>query len=283
MNIRQKTEAPAKAADGAADDLNGDGWTRKEIALSAGLLVGTPIVWEIVVRVFEISDLIVPAPSSILDALRASFVSGAIFPHLRITLSEILAGFVLGAVAALVLGCLVAQFRIVDRIVYPYIVSFQAVPKIALAPLLVIWFGFGITSKIIMTALVAFFPILVNTVAGLKSVEQDRLELMRALNASRWQTFRYVLFPTALPFIFAGLDVGVVLAVIGAIVGEFVGASGGLGYLLLFYQAELKNAYVFAILIVLAAIGMALHQIIVFAQRRLVFWSGGASNRVTGI
>ncbi len=281
MSVVEVSGGPSRAAS-TDDPLDADGWTRREIVLSAALLAGTPIVWELAVRIFNIPELIVPAPSAVIYALWISFATGAIMPHLFATLSEILVGFALGSVAALTLGCLVAQFRLFERIVYPYIVSFQAVPKIALAPLLVIWFGFGMTSKIIMTALVAFFPILVNTVAGLKSVEQDRLDLMGALKATRWQTFRYVLFPTALPFIFAGLDVGVVLSVIGAIVGEFVGASRGLGYLLLFYQSELRNAYVFAILIVLAVIGMALHYVIVLAQRRLVFWSGSA-NRMTGL
>lgn len=230
------------------------------------------LVWEGVVRLFRVPEIVVPAPSSIVSALVSIVASGAVFPHLGITLSEVLLGFAIGSSVALVLGALIAQFRIVDRLVTPYIVALQAVPKVALAPLLVIWFGFGIASKVLMTAVIAFFPILVNTVAGLRSVDQDRLDLMTALKASRWQTFTMVKLPTALPFIFAGLDVGIVLSVIGAIVGEFVGASGGLGYLLLVYNADLKIAAVFALLVILAAIGLLLHAAVRLVQRRVMFW-----------
>jgi NitT/TauT family transport system permease protein len=206
--------------------------------------------------------------------------SGAVFLHLGITLTEILLGFAIGAIGAFVLGSLIALFRIADRILYPYIIALQAVPKVALAPLLVIWFGFGLESKILMTAVIAFFPILVNTVVGLRTVEQDRLDLMVALKATRWQIFRFVRLPTALPFIFAGLDVGIVLSVIGAIVGEFVGASGGLGYLLLVYNADLNIAAVFALLIILAVLGIVLHSAVMLVQRRVMFWAEAASDRV---
>ena len=145
---------------------------------------------------------------------------------------------------------------------------------------MVIWFGFGLESKILMTAVIAFFPILVNTVVGLRHVEQDRLDLMVALKATRWQIFRFVRLPTALPFIFAGLDVGIVLSVIGAIVGEFVGASGGLGYLLLVYNADLKIAAVFALLIILAVLGIILHGCVMMVQRRVMFWAEAAPDRV---
>ena len=230
------------------------------------------LAWEGAVRLFKVPEIVVPAPSSIVSALVSIIASGAVFPHLGITLSEVLLGFAIGASVALVLGALIAQFRIVDRLVTPYIVALQAVPKVALAPLLVIWFGFGIASKVLMTAVIAFFPILVNTVAGLRAVEQDRIDLMTALKASRWQTFTMVRLPSALPFIFAGLDVGIVLSVIGAIVGEFVGASGGLGYLLLVYNADLKIAAVFALLVVLATIGIVLHGAVKLVQRRVMFW-----------
>lgn len=255
-----KDEAPARR--GRLADLAFD------VAAFAMLL----LAWEGVIRLFRVPEIVLPAPSSIVSALASIVVSGAVFPHLAITLSEVLLGFAIGSSVALVLGALIAQFRIVDRLVTPYIVALQAVPKVALAPLLVIWFGFGIASKVLMTAVIAFFPILVNTVAGLRSVEQDRLDLMTALKASRWQTFTMVKLPTALPFIFAGLDVGIVLSVIGAIVGEFVGASGGLGYLLLVYNADLKIAAVFALLVILAGIGLVLHAVVRLVQRRVMFW-----------
>jgi NitT/TauT family transport system permease protein len=190
-----------------------------------------------------------------------------------VTLSEILLGSALGAAAAFVLGALKAQVRLAKRILLPYVVALQAVPKVAIAPLLVIWFGFGIESKVIMTAVISFFPIIVNTAVGLKAVEPERMELMIALNASAWQAFRFVRRPGALPFIFAGLDVGIVLAVIGAIVGEFMGASAGIGYLILVYNADLKIDAVFALLIVLAAVGVSLHTAVLVVQSRVMFWT----------
>ena len=258
------------------------GWTKGDLAISGAALVLFLAAWESIVRLLNVPEIVLPPPTSILEALRAIVMSGAVLSHLGVTVTEVLAGFGLGAVAALVLGTLIAQFRLVDRVVYPYVIALQAVPKVALAPLLVIWFGFGISSKILMTAVIAFFPILVNTIAGLRSVEQDRLDLMVALNASRWQIFRYVRLPTALPFIFAGLDVGIVLSVIGAIVGEFVGANAGLGYLLLVYNADLKIAAVFALLVILAALGIILHAIVQVVQKRVMFWATVDVHRAVG-
>jgi NitT/TauT family transport system permease protein len=258
------------------------GWTKGDLLTSGAALILFLAAWELIVRLLNVPEIVLPPPTSILEALRAIVISGAVLSHLGVTVTEVLAGFGLGAVAALVLGTLIAQFRLVDRIVYPYVIALQAVPKVALAPLLVIWFGFGISSKILMTAVIAFFPILVNTIAGLRSVEQDRLDLMVALNASRWQIFRYVRLPTALPFIFAGLDVGIVLSVIGAIVGEFVGANAGLGYLLLVYNADLKIAAVFALLVILAALGIILHAIVQAVQKRVMFWATADVHRAVG-
>jgi len=266
-----------------ADSFGDERWTRKDVVLSGAMLVLFLLLWEIGIRVLKVPELIVPAPSAVFEALRLSLVSGFLLPHIGVTLFEVVAGYLIGAIAALTLGCAVAQFRIVDRVIYPYIVCFQAVPKVALAPLLVIWFGFGLSSKVLMTAIISFFPILVNTVVGVKTVERERIELMIALNATRWQTFMQVRLPSALPFIFAGLEIGAVMAVIGAVVGEFVGADGGLGYMLLVYQADLKNAFVFAILIILAAMGMILHALIVAAHRHFVFWTRTGGDRPTGV
>jgi NitT/TauT family transport system permease protein len=264
----------------AGEAINPDRWTRVDIAISVTATIILLAGWEAAVRVYDVPQVVLPAPSQVLMQLWLLFASGIIWRHLGITLLEIVAGFALGAAMALLLGSLIAMFRVIDRIVFPYIVALQAVPKVAIAPLLIIWFGFGLQSKVLMTAVIAFFPVLVNTVVGLKSVEQDRLDLMTALDARRWQTFRYVRLPTALPFIFAGLDVSAVLSVIGAIVGEFVGATGGLGYLLLVNNADLRIATVFAILVVLAAIGITLHLLVLAAQRRVMFWSTAGLDRL---
>ena len=280
--VNARTESVAASEDDAGDEGPAieSGWTRGDVLLSAGTLASFVILWEVAVRLLRVPEIVLPPPTSVLIALYSIVASGAVFVHVGITLTEILLGFAIGAVTAFVLGALIALFRPIDRMLYPYIIAVQAVPKVALAPLLVIWFGFGLESKILMTAVIAFFPILVNTVVGLRHVEQDRLDLMIALNATRWQIFRFVRLPTALPFIFAGLDVGIVLSVIGAIVGEFVGASGGLGYLLLVYNADLKIAAVFALLIILALLGIILHGCVMMIQRRVMFWAEAGTDRV---
>ncbi len=276
-------DGPVEQEDESAEEaVRGEGWTPGDVLVSAAAFLAFLGAWEGLVRLLQVPAVILPPPSSVVAALAAIIASGTMLTHLLVTLTEIVLGFALGAASAFVLGALIAQFRLVDRIVYPYIVAFQAVPKVAIAPLLVIWFGFGIESKVLMTAIIAFFPILVNTTVGLRSVEAERLDLMLALKATRWQTFRHVRLPTALPFIFAGLEVGVVLSVIGAIVGEFVGANAGLGYLLLVYNADLRIAAVFALLIVLAALGIVLHALVQLVRRRVMFWMPSRSDQAGG-
>jgi NitT/TauT family transport system permease protein len=155
-------------------------------------------------------------------------------------------------------------------------------PKVAIAPLFVLWFGFGVTSKIIITAAIVFFPVLANTIVGLRSAPRDQVDLMTAFTASQWHIFRMVRVPHALPFIFVGLDIGIVLAVIGAIVGEFVGAQAGLGYLIMQRNFSMDASGVFAILIVLSIIGIVLHSAMRFVARRVIFWTDTHSDLSRG-
>jgi NitT/TauT family transport system permease protein len=230
-------------------------------------------LWEWIVRALAIPPFLVPAPSAIARALAAGMASRLYAGHFAVTLSETLAGFLIAAGSGIVLGAVIAQFRLLEQTVYPYLVALQTLPKIAIAPLIIVWFGFGISSKIIIAAMVGFFPVLVNVIVGLKTIDQAKLELMRSFNASRWQTFRLVRFPNALPFVFAGLDVAIVFSVLGAIVGEFVGAQQGLGSLILQFNFALDIAGVFAILILLSLLGVALHLVMQAIQKRLVFWA----------
>ncbi len=239
-------------------------------------------LWELAVWVFEIRPALMPAPSRIARALMGLIEAGTLPRHLSITLIEILAGFIIGSLAGIILGTAITLSRVVNRIVYPYIVVLQVIPKVAIAPLLVVWFGFGIESKIVMAVLISFFPLVVNTIAGLQNIEPEYLNLMTALTANRWQTFRYVRFPSALPYIFAGLEAGIVLSVIGAIVGEFVGAGVGLGYLIMLMNANLNVPGVFAVLVVLSVLGVSLHAIMGFVRRRVVFWTASTEERFTG-
>lgn len=237
------------------------------------IAVAFVVAWEAAVRLFGVPHYLVPSPLDVIVAIWIGFESGLFIDHGIITLSATLIGFALGSLLGFVLGILVSQIQVLDRLFYPYIVAFQTIPKVAIAPLVVIWFGFGIGSKIAMALMICFFPVVVNTIEGLHSVKPERIMLLRSYSASRFDIFRVVQLPAALPFIFAGLDIGVVLAVIGTVVGEFVGSTEGLGYLLLKFNHEIRIDGVFASIVVLSIMGVALHGILRLIQRRVVFWA----------
>ena len=255
---------------------------RPELPLSVLLFVLVVGGWELAVRLLEITPLLLPTPSAVAAALWDGIRNNTFTYHLGVTFYETMAGFALGAGLGLLLGGVIAQFPLVERTLYPYVVAFQTIPKVAIAPLFVIWFGYGMSSKIVITATIAFFPVLVNTVAGLRAVPAEQLELLTAFTASRWQVFRMARIPQALPYVFVGLDVSIVLAVIGAIVGEFVGAQAGLGYLILQRTFSMDTAGMFAILIILSVMGLALHWAVQWLQRKVVFWAQAEHERVMG-
>ncbi|MDI4231768.1 ABC transporter permease [Bradyrhizobium sp. Arg237L] len=229
-------------------------------------------VWEGACRLFDISPIVLPTPSSTVVRLYALFESGTIWPHLWATLFEILLGFVLGCIAGLVVGAMISLIPAFERLVYPYLVALQTLPKIAIAPLFIIWFGYGLTSKVVITALVCFFPVLVSVIAGFHSTDKDQLDMMKAFGATKWQVLVRLRIPSALVLIFAGLEIAAVLAVIGAIVGEFVGAQVGLGYLVVTLNFSMDVPGVFAVLVVLSVIGLAMHGLMRYAARRYIFW-----------
>jgi NitT/TauT family transport system permease protein len=228
--------------------------------------------WEWYVKAYHVSAVILPPPSQIVSALHSGLASGVYVKALLVTLQAIVLGFLLSASVAFILGTLISQIRLLEATIYPYVVALQTLPKIAIAPLILVWVGLGIESKIIIAALVSFFPMLVNTIVGLKSAGADKLELMHALTASRTKTFFLVKLPEALPYIFAGLQIGIVLAVLGAIVGEFVGAKAGLGYLIIQMNYTMDVAGTFAVLVLLGLMGVALNIFITLLRRRVIFW-----------
>lgn len=236
------------------------------------VLMGT---WEGLVRLLAVPGYILPPPSGIVSAFYRGIVEGPYLADLAVTASEAVSGFLVGSFVGLALGVVIVMFPLMERIIYPYVVALQTVPKVALAPLLVVWFGFGMTSKIIIVALVSLFPVLVNVIAGLRAVEQERLDLLGALSATRWQEFRYLRFPNALPYFFAGLHTAVVLSVIGAIVGEFVGATAGIGFRILQANYALDIAAAFALFAILSLLGLTLHSVLKLIERRTVFWTTG--------
>jgi NitT/TauT family transport system permease protein len=239
-------------------------------------------LWEIVLRVFGVSPLVMPMPSAIAVRFVELIQSGTIWPHFIATLTSIVTGLVAGSLAGLIFGSLIATIPLLDRLIYPYLVALQTVPKIAIAPLFVLWFGYGLASKIVITALLCFFPVLVSVIAGFRAVDLNQLEMMRAFGATRLQILRRLRIPSALVMIFAGLEIASVLAVIGAVVGEFVGAQVGLGYLINSLNFNLDIAGMFAVLIFLAGIGLVLHGLVKFVRGRLVFWIRAEPEKILG-
>jgi NitT/TauT family transport system permease protein len=229
--------------------------------------------WELLPPLFGLSELLLPRASAVAWALKEQLARGLILDNLLVTLWEALAGFSLGSIAGVVAAALITRSPLLERALLPYLVGLQALPKVALAPLLVVWLGFDIASKIAIATIIAFFPVLINAMIGFSTVESEKIELMRSLVASDWQIFRIVRFPNALPFIFAGLNVAIVLSITGALVGEFVGAKKGLGMLLLQFNFNMDIGGMFAVLIVLALMGVALHGAVRTLHRRLIFWA----------
>jgi NitT/TauT family transport system permease protein len=255
---------------------------RPETILAIILLVFFIGGWELIVRVFEVPNLILPTPSAIWLALLATVTRHGFWQHVAVTLAETLGGFALGSTTGFVIGALVAQFRLLERTLYLYIIAFQAIPKVAIAPILLIWFGYGMASKIVITAMIAFFPLLANTITGLRAAPADQIEMLRGFTATPAEVFRMVRIPQALPYIMVGLDVAMVLSVTGAIVGEFVGSQQGIGYLILQRTSDMNMAAVFALLLVLALIGIGLHLIIRVLQRQIVFWMDELADPISG-
>ena len=217
------------------------------------------------------------------DLHQSFFINGSISGPalLMIGLGVCVLGFVFGSGTGLILGTVISQFRLLEATLRVYLVAIQALPKIALAPIIVMWFGFGLTSKVVIIALLTFFPLLVTSMAGFRAVEPDRLELMRALGANRWQMFWKVRLPSAFPYIFAGLDMAAVFSIVGAVVGEFVGAQRGLGTLILSMNAQMDTAGTFSVFIILSLLGIIMHTIMRVVEKRVLFWSGD-QQRVSG-
>ncbi|OYX90300.1 MAG: hypothetical protein B7Y84_01720 [Azorhizobium sp. 32-67-21] len=257
--------------------------TRPELVLAPTLLVVLLLVWQYGVIWLDVPAYILPPPSDVAVALwrgldAGIFSRGGYWLHTGVTLSEVLLGFVIGSTAGLVLGTIISQVRIIEATFSVYLIAIQSLPKIALAPIIVLWFGFGLTSKVVIICLLTFFPLLVNSMAGFRAVEPERIELMRAIGANGWQMFWKVRLPSAMPYIFAGLDMAAVFAVVGAVVGEFVGAQRGLGVLILSMNASMDTAGTFSVFIILSLIGVLLHGVLKIVSRRVLFWSGTGQN-----
>lgn len=241
--------------------------------LSVVLLIVVLAVVETVSRSGLVSILLVPPPSAIFATLWGGLASGIYWAPLLDSLGAALTGFLIASVLGMTIGGLLASLPRMERVIFPYVVAFQSTPMIAIAPLIIIWVGFGIQSKIVVVTVVCFFPILVNTLQGLRLRDRDRQELAIALGASRWQVFRYIRLPGSMPYVFAGLHVSAIFALIGAIVAEFVGARGGIGTMMNEQRALFNVPGVFAILIILMLVGLTVNLLMKALERRVTFWS----------
>ena len=256
----------------AARRLYGALQQRPGLVLSPLSFVLLIVVWEATSRAGLVAPIVLPPPSRVWDGLVILFTAPWFPQHVWLTTAETLIGFVLGGVAAILLGIVMVNMPLFKEVIYPYVVAFQVMPKVVLAPIFITWFGFGIESKIVMAIAISFFPVVINTVVGLESVEENASLLMRSFVASRRQVFWKLAWPTALPSIFAGLKTSLTLALIGALVAEFVTAKEGLGTLITTFSFELKVYLVFAVIIVVSVLGLLLYGLMEYLERKIVFW-----------
>lgn len=274
MTRQLQTELPPEVAEG-------DGGRRlqsgaRTVVLQVGALVVFLGLWEALTASGIIPSYLLPRASEVLAALRRDVMDilsgGPMWTHFYTTLIEILLGFFFSAVIGVAVGAILSEFKTIQRALYPYIVAANATPRIAFAPLIVIWFGFDWASKIVMAVAVAVFPVIVNTMAGLAATDRDDLRLMKSLGATRSQLLWRVRIPTALPYIFAGLETAMLFSAVGAVIGEFMAGNAGLGYVTLLAQELFRLDDAFSAIVLLSVQGFLLHRLVVIAGRRLVFW-----------
>ncbi|MQA09906.1 MAG: ABC transporter permease subunit [Pseudonocardiaceae bacterium] len=241
--------------------------------------ISTPILlalviggWDLAITAFGVSPYVLPRPGTVAETLSEMVVEADTWEHIQATVVETVVGFVIALVLGIAMGVTLGKIRWLEVAVRPLIVASQVIPKVALIPLFVIWFGFGITSKVIMALLLAFFPIMLNVLLGVRSVDPGHQDVMRSLDAGRWQTLRHLELKSTLPYVFAGMEVGIVFALIGAIVGEYLGGSQGLGFLVVETLNALDGPRLFGVIILLAFLGSLMFFAINGLKRIFIPW-----------
>lgn len=230
------------------------------------------ISWQALASLLDLPAFILPSPAQVGERFLRAISDGSLLRHTSATLLEILSGLAAGVVLAFIFGYLLARSRFLENVLQPFLVASQAIPTVAIAPLLVIWFGSGMLSKVLICALIVFFPVLVNTIVGLRNVPETLRDLMRSMRANRWQTFRLLEFPAALPVLLGGLRIGATLSVIGAVVGELVGADRGLGFLINVGRGQYDTALVFVGVFTLVILALLLYSAVLLFERHMLRW-----------
>ncbi len=234
-------------------------------------------VWQLSIDLLHVPDYILPRPMMVVQSLKTGYIDGEFWPHFLFTLSSTISGYLIGCGCAIVVGAILAESRTFEKFVYPYVIALQSMPKVALAPLIIVWFGYGFASKLVMVALICFFPLFVNTVVGIRQTNPALINMMRAFSAPGWYIFVRVKLFAAAGHIFAGLQISIVLSLIGAVVAEFVASSEGLGWLIQASLANFNTAQMFAALVSLIFIGVLGTRIVQTLHNLLVFWDRGPS------
>jgi NitT/TauT family transport system permease protein len=237
---------------------------------SWGLLIVLVAGWELFCRVSGISALVIPAPSAVMETMWSGLISGYLLPHIWITTAEMVLGLATGCAIGFLCGIVLGETEFLRRLLYPYIIASQVVPKLALGPLFIVWFGFGMTSTVVITALICFFPLLENTLTGIHHIDPQKRELFRMLGATRMQTLFRLKIPSGLPVIMAGVRVAVVLALVGAVVGEFISGQAGLGATIIAAQGMMDSSLMFALFVIITVLGMIFYQATVLVEHWLL-------------
>ncbi|MET1033870.1 MAG: ABC transporter permease [Arthrobacter sp.] len=236
-------------------------------------------VWEIAVRTLNVSPLILPPPSQVFGNLQRLLLMPSTWQNVQVTVTEIVLGFTFGVIAGVVVGVTLGKLPLVEASVRPLIIALEVVPKVALIPLFVIWFGFGMTTKVIIAGLLAFFPVMLNVLLGVRSVDRGHRDVMQSINASKWQTFVNLEVKSMMPHVFAGMETAIVLAVIGTIVGEYLGGNEGLGYMVVRTLNELNAPALFAVILMLATVGLIMYFIVTSFKRFVIPWHESVYSR----
>ncbi len=246
--------------------------SRLTLITTPAILVLFFLVWKAYVVWSGVSPFVLPAPEKVLAALGQDLTNPVTFSHLLTTLHEIIVGFALAVVIGMLVALILYKIPVMEQVLNPFIVALQVVPKVALIPLFVVWFGFGSTSKVIVAAVLAFFPIFMNTLLGFKSIAIGHREVMETSNGTNLQSFMKLELPSALPYTLAGMEMGIVFATIGAVVGEFLGGNAGLGYLTISRLNSFQIEGLFSAIVLLTALGFVLYSIVVMIKRLAIPW-----------